>query len=232
MLKKRVAFVAVVVLATSGLLQAQNKAVPDQPTFTKDIAPILQRSCQVCHRPGGLGPMSLLTYQEARPWARAIRLHTSQRNMPPWYISRTVGIQTFKDDPSLTDQEIATIGKWVDNGAPQGNEADMPAPRKFDDSNRWHIGDPDVIVQLKKEVLVKAAAPDYWADLDLEDLGLKTDRYIQAIEIKPIKGVKVIHHAVAQSRYEDENGNAQFGLLEVCSGFVSRVSKPLQYCAF
>src|ERR1700681_4190323 len=77
----------------------------EQVTFTKDVAPILQRACQNCHRPGSLGPMSLLTYQEVRPWARAIKLQTTQRNMPPWYISRTVGIQKFKEDPSLTDQE-------------------------------------------------------------------------------------------------------------------------------
>src|SRR5215471_2604775 len=93
---------------------------PGQVTFAKDVAPILQRSCQTCHRPGNIGPMSLLTYQDVRPWARAIKLQVSQRNMPPWYISRTIGIQKFKNDPSLTDREIALISRWVDNGAPLG----------------------------------------------------------------------------------------------------------------
>jgi hypothetical protein len=163
-------------------------------TFARDVAPILQRSCQACHRPGSIGPMSLLTYQDARPWARAIKQQVAQRNMPPWFIDRTVGIHDFKNDVSLTDQEIATISKWVDAGAPMGNSADMPSPRKFDDSDRWHIGKPDLIVTLRKDVMVKARQADQWLDLPTEDLGLKTDRYIQAMEIKPIKGVKVLHH--------------------------------------
>ena len=78
-------------------------------TFTKDVAPILQRACQNCHRPGAIAPMSLLTYQDARPWARAIKQKVAAREMPPWYIDRHIGIQHFKDDPSLSDDEIATI---------------------------------------------------------------------------------------------------------------------------
>src|SRR5216683_3127857 len=105
-------------------------------TFARDVAPILQRSCQPCHRPGNIAPMSLLTYQEARPWARAMKQQVVQRNMPPWYIDRAVGIRQFKNDPSLSDQEIATISAWVDAGAPLGNEADMPPPRQFDDNDR------------------------------------------------------------------------------------------------
>jgi len=113
-----------------GASTAQTPSASDQPTFARDVAPILQRSCQNCHRPGNIGPMSLLTYQDARPWARAIKLQVTQRNMPPWYISRTVGIQNFKNDPSLSDQEIATIARWVDNGAPLGDTRDLPTPRK------------------------------------------------------------------------------------------------------
>src|SRR5689334_9397991 len=101
------------------------------PTFSRDVAPILQRSCQQCHRPGAIAPMSLLTYQDARPWAKAIKAKIAGREMPPWYVDRHVGIQKFKDDPSLTDAEITTISQWVDAGAPQGNPADMPAPRTF-----------------------------------------------------------------------------------------------------
>src|SRR5271166_3977736 len=99
--------------------------VQDQVTFAKDVAPILQAHCQSCHRPNNIAPMSLLTYQEARPWARSIKQQVVQRNMPPWFEDRAVGIQKFKNDPSLTDQEIATIAKWVDGGAVQGNPADM-----------------------------------------------------------------------------------------------------------
>jgi hypothetical protein len=179
---------------------------PGQPiTFTKDVAPILQRACQNCHREGNIGPMPLLTYQEARPWARSIKQQVVQRNMPPWFEDRAVGIQRFKNDPSLSDQEIATIAKWVDSGAPMGNPADMPPPRKFDDADRWHIGKPDVVVTLKKEVTVKAGQADQWLDLPMETTGLKTDRYIQAVEIKPVTGSKVLHHAVASMRAPDDD---------------------------
>jgi hypothetical protein len=205
--------IAATALAVVALFGSQASA-QNQITFTKDIAPVLQRICQDCHRPGNIGPMSLLTYQDVRPWAKSIRQQVVQRNMPPWYIDRSVGIHKFKNDPSLSDQEISMISKWVDAGAPMGDPANMPPPRQFDDSDRWHIGKPDVVLSLKKEVLVKAKAPDYWADLDMEDLGLKTDRYVQAVEVKPLKGAKVVHHAVAQTRYEDEQGNLEQGLLE------------------
>src|SRR5678815_2054720 len=96
-------------------------------TFSKDIAPILQRSCQQCHRPGSVAPMSLITYEESRPYARSMKARTALREkrgaMPPWYIEKNVGIQRFKDDFSLTDEEIAKIAAWADTGAPQGNPA-------------------------------------------------------------------------------------------------------------
>src|SRR3989449_2216455 len=86
-------------------------AAQEQVTFTKDVAPILQRNCQVCHRPGAIAPMSLLTYEDARPWARAMKEKVVRREMPPWYIDRNIGIAEFKDDPSLSDEDIATISK-------------------------------------------------------------------------------------------------------------------------
>src|SRR5438477_12625923 len=101
--------------------QAPSRAV----TFTKDVAPILQRACQNCHRPGQMAPMPLLTYQDARPWARSIKQRVLDREMPPWGVDPHVGIQRFKNDPSLRDDEIETIVKWVDAGAPMGNAADM-----------------------------------------------------------------------------------------------------------
>src|SRR5579864_3733982 len=203
-------------LGATGIGKAQAPATQtsEQLTFAKDVAPILQRSCQNCHRPGNIGPMSLLTYQDVRPWARAIQQQIVQRNMPPWYIDRAVGIHSFKNDPSLSDQEIATISKWVDAGAPLGNAAELPAARKFEDGDRWHIGKPDVIVTLKKDVLVKSKAPDQWVDLPMEDLGIKINRYIQAVEVKPIRGVSVVHHAVATIHFDDEQGNEQQSLLE------------------
>src|SRR5579864_952986 len=99
------------------------------PTFTKDIAPILQAKCEECHRKGSMAPMSLVTYEETRPWAKAIRQRVVARQMPPWHIDTTVGVQKFKNDMSLSDQQISAITRWVDAGAPQGDLKDMPPAR-------------------------------------------------------------------------------------------------------
>src|SRR5262249_6693112 len=138
------------------------------PTFSRGVAPILQRSCQQCHRPGAIAPMSLLTYQDARPWAKSIKAKVTAREMPPWYIDRHVRIQRVKDDPSLTDAEIATITQWADGGAPQGSPADLPAPRKFGDDDKWHIGKPDIVITLPKAYELKANGPDEFYDVDVD----------------------------------------------------------------
>jgi hypothetical protein len=157
-------------------------------TFTKDIAPILQRSCQHCHRPnGGVAPMSLTTFEEVRPWARSIKLRTGKREMPPWFVERNVGIQHFKDDPSLSDREIATIGAWVDAGAPRGNPADMPPPRQFADTNAWTIGEPDIIVN-SPLLTVRAEGGDYHApSIGTGQTGLTEDRWVAAFEVKEFR---------------------------------------------
>src|ERR1700733_13452306 len=118
--------VAVALGAFLASVPAFAQSANSSPTFSKDIAPILQEKCQDCHRPGQIAPMSLLTYQDARPWARDIKKRVLQRTMPPWFIDKTVGIQHFANDTSLSDDQIATIVKWVDAGAPQGNPKDMP----------------------------------------------------------------------------------------------------------
>src|SRR6202049_1771401 len=97
-----------------------------QVTFSKDVAPIFQESCQSCHHEGTSAPMSLMTYSETRPWARSIKERVVRRDMPPWHLDKTVGIRQYKNDRSLSDDDIATISRWVDTGAPQGNPADMP----------------------------------------------------------------------------------------------------------
>src|ERR1043165_3903009 len=102
-------------------------------TFAKDVAPIFRDKCQDCHRKGTAAPMSLVTYEETRPWAKSIRQRVVTRNMPPWHLDKTVGIQNFQNDRSLTDAQIATIVRWADAGAPQGDPKDMPPPRKFED---------------------------------------------------------------------------------------------------
>jgi hypothetical protein len=166
-------------------------------TFAKDVAPILQRSCQNCHRPGSVAPMSLMTFEDARPWARSIKTRVSKREMPPWGIDKNVGIQSFKNDISLSDDEIAKIVKWVDDGAPMGNLADMPAPRQFDDPRMWHIGNgkPDLIVSMPKPYKVPAIGADVTLEF-VSETGLTEDRYIKEIETKPDpKSFSVVHHA-------------------------------------
>jgi mono/diheme cytochrome c family protein len=171
------------------------QAPASAPTFTKDVAPILQRSCQSCHRPGSVAPMSLLTYQDARPWARNIKQKVTAREMPPWHVDRNIGITKFKDDPSLSDAEIATIAKWVDAGAPQGNPADMPAAREFSELDQWFIGKPDIIVTSDKAYVLPAEGPDNIVDM-LVDPGFTEDMYVMAIESKPADpaSFKVVHH--------------------------------------
>jgi|SRR5579862_1508760 len=201
------------------IVQAQpaQKTGKSEVTFAKDIAPILQRSCQNCHRRDSMAPMSLLTYQEARPWARAIKERVVKRDMPPWFVDRNIGIREFKDDPSLTEKEIATITAWVDSGSPEGNPADIPPPRHFEDVDQWHIGKPDLIVPMPVSYTVKAQASDWWGNFNA-DSGLMEDRYIKAIETKPGPGgAKVVHHAVTS--LIDEDGASEGGTLnEYASG--------------
>jgi hypothetical protein len=166
----------------------------EQVTFTNDVAPILQEHCQVCHRAGTSAPMSLMTYQEVRPWGRAIKQKVLAREMPPWFIDKSVGIQHFENDISLTDKEIATLVKWIDGGTVRGDPKDMPAPRQFPDGQSWQFGKPDLTVTMPKDLIVKATAPDWWPDV-LVDPGLTEDRYIQAMQLIPSKGYQVIHHA-------------------------------------
>src|SRR5277367_5834238 len=136
-------FAVIAILGTSETAHAQAPAkTAAKVTFTKDVAPILERACQNCHRPNNIAPMSFLTYQDVRPWSRAIKEKVVKREMPPWFINRNVGIRHFKDDPSLTDAEIATISTWVDADSPEGSLADMPPPRHFQDADQWHIGKP------------------------------------------------------------------------------------------
>src|SRR5258706_7878396 len=100
-------------------------------TFTRDVAPIFQDKCESCHRPGSIGPMSLVTYEDSRPWARSIKARVSARQMPPWHIDRTVGIQHFQNDRSLSDDQVDTIVRWIDAGLPKGDAKDMPAPKPW-----------------------------------------------------------------------------------------------------
>jgi mono/diheme cytochrome c family protein len=198
---------------------------PARPvTFSRDIAPILQRSCQGCHRPNSLAPMSLITYAEVRPWAASIKNRTSIRNrqgvMPPWYIEKDIGIQHYKNDVSLSDEEIAAIAAWVAGGAPQGDPADLPPPRRFADDGAWSIGEPDLIVKTPP-VSIKAISPDWWGSAGFGETGLTEDRYVAAVEIREVNdsrgkpgsgsttvgGLFVFHHAIMSVQAPEGDGD-------------------------
>ena len=172
-------------------VQAEQQAAPAAPevTFTRDIAPILQRSCQNCHRPGQVAPMSLLTYEDARPWARSMKQRTGLRDkagvMPPWYIEKNIGIQHYKNDPSLSDEEVAKIAKWADTGAPRGDIKDMPVAKTFQDGASWHAGEPDLIVE-SPDITVKANTPDWWGEFEPTKIPLTEDRYVASVEIREV----------------------------------------------
>ena len=197
-LRSAVAGLAGLLLAP-GLVLAQAPAGnARQVTFSKDVAPIFQAKCQDCHRPGAMGPMSLVSYQDARPWARSIKNKVASREMPPFHIDRTVGIQQFKNNPSLSAAEIDTIVKWVDAGAPQGNPADMPPARQFGDPNAWTIGTPDAVFTMTEPFHIPAnGAVDY--QYIRIPVNLPDDRWIKAIEIKPGARAQV-HHVIAYSQ--------------------------------
>lgn len=181
---------ALVMAAGAGPAAAQQSSAA--PTFTRDIAPILQRSCENCHRADGVAPMALTTYEEVRPWARAIKQRTGigpkAGVMPPWYVEKNIGIQRYKNDPSLSDEEIALIAKWADAGAPKGDAKDMPVAKVYPDGKSWTIGTPDLIVRLP-DVVVKGNSPDWWGEIPATPTGLSEDRYVAALEIKEFNDV-------------------------------------------
>ena len=179
-------------LAIAGAAQAAD--TPQQVTFSKDVAPIFQARCQNCHHAGAGAPMPLITYEDVRPWARSIKTRVQNREMPPWHLDKTVGIRKYKNDISLNDKEIATITKWIDLGAPQGNPADMPPARTFAPEDAWHIGKPDLIVPMNGTHTMYKKGPDWWIDYFAE-IPITEDRYIKAMEIRP-GNRRIVHHVV------------------------------------
>jgi len=210
-------------LAPRGL-DAAPGGVPAEVTFTKHIAPILQRSCENCHRPAGVAPMPLVSYEDVRPWARAIKQRTGMGPragvMPPWYVERNIGIQKFHNDPSLSEDEIATIAKWADSGAPRGNPADMPPAKVYADEHAWAIGTPDLVIKTQ-ELVVKGDAADWWGEIPSVPTGLTEDRYVAALEIKEVNDVGtksggnratvggrfVFHHMIWRTQVLDPNSD-------------------------
>jgi hypothetical protein len=196
-------------IAVPASLSAQTTA---EPTFTKDVARIFQAKCESCHRPDSIAPMSLVTYEEARPWARSIRDRVASRQMPPWHIDKGVGIQQFANDRSLNDAEVNTIVNWVAAGAPKGDPKDMPPPVTWPAHDVWNFasvfgGPPDLIIK-SPPYTQKATAQDAWYK-PVVPTGLTEARWVRAIEIRPstVKGRKVTHHALARlHQKENEDG--------------------------
>ncbi len=210
-------------LLTATTLLLSSVTMAQQVTFHKDIEPILQRSCQACHRPGGAAPMQLISYEQVAPYAGLIEYKTGLRDrmgaMPPWYMEKNIGIQHYKNDTSLSDEEIAAISFWARSGAPEGNPADAPTPLVFDDSVKWALGEPDLIFRTE-DFTKEAGTPDWWGELAVVPVGLDEDRYVKSVEIVEINdvdriggsgrdtvgGLWIFHHVIWRTEVLDEDG--------------------------
>jgi hypothetical protein len=215
-MKTRALGIATLAAAFAAVVAAPAAAEPvAKPTFTKDIAPIFQEKCEACHRTNSIAPMSLVTFEESRPWARSIKTRVTARQMPPWHIDKAVGVQQFTNDRSLNDDQIETIARWVDQGAPKGDPKDMPAPKQWPDDQSWNFAkmfgqtEPDLIVK-SAPWTQKAGQNDAWWKPQVES-GLTEDRWVRAIEIRPgsVKGRKITHHAIARLQQEENDPLAQ-----------------------
>ncbi|MEX2131437.1 MAG: hypothetical protein WD772_08105 [Pseudohongiellaceae bacterium] len=210
-------------LVTLALLAlGSSGSLAQEVTFHKDIEPILQRSCQQCHRPGGVAPMPLVSYEQVAPFAGLIEYKTSLRDragaMPPWYAEKDIGIQHYKNDPSLSEAELAAVSSWARNGTPKGDPADAPPARVFDDSIKWTLGEPDLVVR-STDFTKMAGTPDWWGELPRVPVGLDEDRYVKSVEIVEVNdvgsggtgrdtvgGLWIFHHMIWRTEVLDENG--------------------------
>jgi hypothetical protein len=175
---------------TLSLLVSLAASAAPTVTFHKDVEPILQEHCQECHRPGEIGPMPLLTYEQARPWAAAIKTAVLKNQMPPWPADPKFG--KFSNDRSLTKDQIAILTAWADAKAPEGDKADAPKPRTWTDG--WNIGKPDAEVVMPVPVEVPAKGEIEYQYL-VVPTGFTEDKWVQAVEIRPSNRT-VVHHAV------------------------------------
>jgi hypothetical protein len=200
-----------VFLMLAGMATAAEPA-SKTPNFAKDITPIFQEKCQDCHRKGSMAPMSLVTYEETRPWAKAIKQRVATRNMPPWHLDKTVGIQQFQNDISLSDDQISTIVRWVDAGAPLGDPKDMPPAKQWPTDDGWKLskqfGPPDFV--LKSEAYTMPAhGQDVWFK-PLTDVPVTEPRWVRAVEMRPSTpaGRRITHHVLARLIQEEPDALA------------------------
>jgi hypothetical protein len=200
------------VSATTASAQAPSNAVVNssaqpQITFAKDVVPILQAKCQDCHHAGGMAPMSLVTYNETRPWAKAIQQRVETRVMPPWHLDKTVGIQRFQNDLSLSDEQIATMVRWVDEGAPLGNPKDMPAPKQWPNEDGWQLakqfGAPDLVLDSGSYTMPAHGQDVWWKPLT--EVPITEPRWVRAVEIRPATpaGRRIMHHVLARLQQDE-----------------------------
>jgi hypothetical protein len=196
-------------------------AASPTPTFHKDVEPLLQRRCQSCHRAGEGAPMSLITYQQTRPWARAIRAAVLSGKMPPWQADPRYG--KFVNDLSLTAAEKDKLVAWIDAGAPEGHPADAPKPRVFPQG--WQIGTPDVVFEMPEEFLVPARGV-----LDYQYIAVSTrfteDKWVEMAEVRP-GDPAVVHHAIVMVDQDDGTHQEQY-LAGYAPGMTPQIWKPGQ----
>ena len=193
--------VAGVLTGTAALAAATNTV-----TFNKDVLPILQKNCQTCHRPGEIGPMSFLTYESTRPWAKAIKVAVATKKMPPWFADPRFG--HFMDDRRLSDNDVQTLTAWADSGSSEGDAKDKPASRQFPEG--WNIR-PDLILQMPKPYKVPAKATIEYTYVVVSP-PFEKDTWVVAGEIRPTNRA-VVHHVVANVRPKGSQWMkpAQFG---------------------
>jgi hypothetical protein len=176
------------------LLLVASSALAADPTFYKDVMPILQNRCQECHRAGEAAPMALMTYKQTRPLAKAIEKAVLSKKMPPWHADPHFG--KFANDRSLSEAELKTLSSWVKTGAKEGNAKDAPAPREF--AAGWTIGKPDVVLEMPMDFKVPASGTvDY--TYFLVPTGFTEDKWVEKIEVRP-GATSVVHHIVLLSR--------------------------------
>lgn len=180
----------------------QQSQAEGMPTYSKDVAPILQAKCASCHNPEGIGPMPLQNYEQVKPFAALIHDRTSKRIMPPWHVDTGIGIQSFKNDASLSDDQIDIIEDWFLAGAPEGDPTDLPEPIEFPSGAAWQLGDqlgpPDLIIKSSPYDVI-ANGQDQWWTPNVPFQGLNSERFLKAAEFKPSYplGKKVVHHGHA-----------------------------------
>jgi hypothetical protein len=198
-------------LALAGISTAA-ESPSKTPTFAKDIAPIFQEKCQDCHRKSSMAPMSLVTYEETRPWAKSIKQRVASRSMPPWHLDKTVGIQQFQNDMSLSDDQISTIVRWVDAGAPLGDAKDMPPPKQWPTDDGWKLarqyGPPDFVIK-SEPYTMPAHGQDVWFK-PVTDIPVTEPRWVRAVEMRPgtPAGRRITHHALARLLQEEPGAPA------------------------